>query len=311
MVDCIHQPVCLEKTVEHEQVGKDSSIHQEVSRDAAAVDTTSQQQAGAGLECADPADHAPAHLQAVTPFGIEETLIIFDWDDTILPSSWLSSSFQDTKFKAGDKVFWRHENDLMPEGTEGTVVACKDAPGLSVTVRFPKGTWLFDAVDLINCKELNIVAGLACETLRVAKEHGIVVLVTSSEQGWIERTCQKFLPTLYPQLDNVRLISARTSYASATAVLPAEWKLCAFENESKRVFGDRLQDPTKRKNIVSIGDGPDERHALLQLAGSLQNCLPKSLKLVEHPDVEQICKQHTLIQSASTESSTTMAALTC
>ena len=60
--------------------------------------------------------------------------------------------------------------------------------------------------------QLSEVATAAAETLRLAKQLGTVVLVTNAERGWIELSCQKFLPTLYPLLEDVKVLSARTTY---------------------------------------------------------------------------------------------------
>lgn len=38
----------------------------------------------------------------------------------------------------------------------------------------------------------------------MAKQLGTVVLITNAERGWIELSCQKFLPTLFPALESVK-----------------------------------------------------------------------------------------------------------
>lgn len=145
-------------------------------------------------------------------------------------------------------------------------------------------------------QQLSEAANAAAETLRIAKQHGTVVLVTNAERGWIELSCQKFLPTLYPTLENVKLLSARTTYESPTRSSPLDWKLCAFESEIRRVFGaEVVSEPERRKNILSLGDSVHEREALLRATACLPNCRSKSLKFVERPDIGQICKQHSLI----------------
>jgi hypothetical protein len=145
-------------------------------------------------------------------------------------------------------------------------------------------------------QQLNQVANVAIETLQVAKQHGTVVLVTNAERGWIELSCQKFMPSLYPVLENVKLLSARTTYESPALSSPLEWKLRAFESEIVRVFGaEDLSEPSRRKNILSLGDSMHEREALLRATAAIPNCRSKSLKFVERPDIGQICKQHSLI----------------
>jgi len=196
-------------------------------------------------DCATPAEE-------LRPFSFEETILIFDWDDTILPSAWVQSQ------------------------------------GLRLDEE--------SVVSEYQAEQLQQIAELAIETLRAAKQHGTVVMVTNAERGWIELSCQKFMPSLCPMLENIKLLSARTTYESRQCASPLDWKICAFRSELSRYYGDAaLGDCSKRKNVLSLGDSMHEREALLRSAAGLPNCRSKSLKFVERPDIAQICKQHSLI----------------
>eukprot|EP00440_Ansanella_granifera_P032635 gb/GFBE01035405.1/.p1 GENE.gb/GFBE01035405.1/~~gb/GFBE01035405.1/.p1 ORF type:complete len:349 (+),score=106.81 gb/GFBE01035405.1/:1-1047(+) len=191
---------------------------------------------------------------AETIFNREETVLIFDWDDTVLPSSWV----------------------------QGQGLRLDDSSEVSAWQR----------------EQLSQVANAAAETLRMAKQMGTVVLITNAERGWIELSCQKFMPTLYPALESVKVISARTTYESPEIVSPLDWKVHAFANEIRRYYGqDALVDGDRRKNVLSLGDSVHEREALLRASAPLPNCRSKSLKFVERPDIAQICKQHSLVTS--------------
>jgi len=194
-------------------------------------------------------------LSKETRFQMEETFFVFDWDDTVLPSTWVKS--QGLRLDAGS----------LPSAEQRAALA--------------------------------EVAATAGRLLRAARQHGTVILVTNAERGWIELSCQKFLPTLAPMLENVKMVSARTSYEGPHCPSPLEWKLRAFEDEIASYFGfDALMDPSKRKNILSLGDSVHEREALLTATSSLCNGHSKSLKFVERPDLSQICKQHELITNS-------------
>lgn len=185
-------------------------------------------------------------------FVVEETLFIFDWDDTVLPSTWVQC-----------------QGLRLDEGSELT-------------------GW--------QRQQLSEVAQITAETLRIAKKLGTVVLVTNAERGWIELSCQKFMPTLYPSLENVKVLSARTTYESPDLMSPLEWKVRAFESEIRRIYGDEVvAEPERRKNVLSLGDSVHEREALLRVCAAFPNCRSKSLKFVERPDISQICKQHSLV----------------
>lgn len=185
-------------------------------------------------------------------FTFEETFLIFDWDDTVLPSSWVQSQ------------------GLRLDESSQVSPAQRD--------------------------QLTEVANAAAETLQAAKRYGTVVLVTNAERGWIELSCLKFMPTLYPILEQVKILSARTTYDCPRHSSPLDWKLLAFDAEIRRMYGESgLYDSLRRKNVLSLGDSVHEREALMRATHSLPNCRSKSLKFVERPDISQICKQHALV----------------
>mmetsp|Transcript_67965 Transcript_67965/g.196898 ORF Transcript_67965/g.196898 Transcript_67965/m.196898 type:complete len:323 (-) Transcript_67965:364-1332(-) len=185
-------------------------------------------------------------------FTMEETLFIFDWDDTILPSSWIQR--QGLRLDSNSTVSHAQRESLAE------------------------------------------ASAAASETLRLAKQAGTVVLVTNAERGWIELSCLKFLPSLLPIIENVRIVSARTNFERAVHWSPLEWKVLAFEAEIARSCGAlALVDPSKRKNIHSLGDSVHEREALQRATFGLPNCCSKALKFVDRPDIGQLLSQHALI----------------
>ncbi|OLP93694.1 hypothetical protein AK812_SmicGene24364 [Symbiodinium microadriaticum] len=181
------------------------------------------------------AGEADADSSAVS---FEDTLLIFDWDDTVLPSSWVVRS-----------------SEVLPH----------------------------------HRKQLFEVATAAAETLRLAKQLGTVVIITNAERGWIELSCQKFLPTLYPALESVKVLSARTTYESSTlaSALPALMMCRAAHRLGLR--------KCRRKNVLSLGDSVHEREALRRATLHLPGCWSKCLKFVERPDISKICHQHALV----------------
>lgn len=51
----------------------------------------------------------------------------------------------------------------------------------------------------------------------------------------------------------------------------------------------------KKKNVLSFGDSAHEREALIRVTERMPNCLTKSLKFVERPELDHLMKQHELI----------------
>eukprot|EP00930_Biecheleria_cincta_P100239 TRINITY_DN91872_c0_g1_i1.p1 TRINITY_DN91872_c0_g1~~TRINITY_DN91872_c0_g1_i1.p1 ORF type:complete len:261 (-),score=54.68 TRINITY_DN91872_c0_g1_i1:55-804(-) len=188
-------------------------------------------------------------------FSAEETLLIFDWDDTVMPSSW-----------------------VLDEG-----LRVDDATALSASQE----------------EALAELARLAMRTLKLASRLGTVLLVTNAERGWVELSCQKFMPSLLPCLATVKTLSARSEYESAEAPSPFEWKYRAFTNEIGRAFeidprlGDSRQP--RRKNVLSFGDSGHEREAVINATANMPDTRTKSLKFIDRPGVEELRKQHALI----------------
>jgi len=191
--------------------------------------------------------------EGVSPFSIEDTLTIFDWDDTVLPTAWLTER------------------------------------GL---VRFDAGSVMSDT-DAAHLQEL---ATNAVQTFEVAKRLGKVVIVTNGEFGWVELSCNRFLPSLFHCLAGVDILSARSTYEPKGVVSPFEWKHLAFQNEIARHFGACPSE--QRRNIISIGDSAHEREALIRTTEGLapESCFAKSLKLMERPCVEKLRQEHEILR---------------
>jgi hypothetical protein len=197
---------------------------------------------------ATPSQYQPIEKHRFDP---QETILIFDWDDTMLPSSWVAD--QGLRAELDAKL-------------------TKDQEA-----------------------ELNDLSRLAIDTLRIAKTYGTVVLVTNAERGWIELSCQKFMPALFPALKEVKIFSARTEFERPEVTSPFEWKLKAFQCEIDRLFKVEKFPNTRRMNILSFGDSAHEREALIAATADLANCRTKSLKFVEKPRIEHLRKQHVLL----------------
>eukprot|EP00448_Togula_jolla_P035117 CAMPEP_0170634350 /NCGR_PEP_ID=MMETSP0224-20130122/36548_1 /TAXON_ID=285029 /ORGANISM="Togula jolla, Strain CCCM 725" /LENGTH=254 /DNA_ID=CAMNT_0010963591 /DNA_START=36 /DNA_END=800 /DNA_ORIENTATION=+ len=184
-----------------------------------------------------------------TLFSTEDTILIFDWDDTVLPSTWIQEQGL------------RLDNDSVPTAEQKA--------------------------------QLETMAEYAAQSLNTAKRHGKVVLVTNAEEGWIELSCNKFMPSLCSTLLDVKILSARSTYEQQGLTSPFEWKYLAFESEINSFYEMFSND--QRKNVISFGDSAHEREALIRVTERMPNCCTKSLKFVERPEVEQLLKEHELI----------------
>mmetsp|Transcript_1949 Transcript_1949/g.4293 ORF Transcript_1949/g.4293 Transcript_1949/m.4293 type:complete len:271 (-) Transcript_1949:150-962(-) len=182
-------------------------------------------------------------------FNADNTLLILDWDDTMLPTRWLENQ------------------------------------GLSLDVNSkPTEEQL---------EQLQTMAEHARQTLKEAKAHGTVVLVTNAERGWVELSCQRFMPSLWPSLRGVRVLSARSTFEQQGVAEPSEWKYLAFQSEIGAFCGPLSR--ARCTNLISIGDSPHERSALIRATECVPGCCAKSLKLMEKPDISQLVQEHRLL----------------
>jgi hypothetical protein len=223
--------------------------------DVDAEDTASDPSTELGSEEDSGSDCSEDEFQddSEAPFFPEDTMLIFDWDDTVHPTTWVQEQGL------------RLDEDSSPSAEQQ--------------------------------EKLQKMAERAAQTLSVAKRHGTVTLVTNAEHGWIELSCQKFMPSLYPALEGVKILSARSTYEHQGVASPFEWKYLAFEREIRGFCEASGEDERcgRRKNIISFGDSSHEREALIRVTEDLENCCTKSFKFVERPEVEELLKEHELI----------------
>lgn len=198
--------------------------------------------------CAD--EHAACGGKVASQNSKHETLLIFDYDDTLFPTSFLA----------------QHGYRL-------------DGPDASPEIQ----------------KVLDEYAQVVEKTLKEARQHGQVVILTNAETGWIELTSQKFMPSLSDLLESFPLVSARSTYEPLGITSPFEWKLKAFESVIHEHYAALRSRVVRGRNILSFGDSVHERDAAHQVCAKLARTVCKSVKFMERPDLAQLSKQHALI----------------
>ena len=173
---------------------------------------------------------------------------IFDWDDTLLCSTFLSSI----------------------------------------------GYKLDTQMDHYMIEQLKIHEELIIGIFKQAITYGPVFIITNAETGWVELSSEKFIPSIIPMLQQIKVISARSEYEKQYPNDPFKWKCCAIDS----VIGHLLSDITINKNIMSFGDSHIERNALFSVTKEKLQTLTKSLKFAEHPSIEQLKAQLNCLNNA-------------
>merc|ERR1719272_582595 len=180
-------------------------------------------------------------------YSPEETLIIFDWDDTLCPSTAIS------------------QDHMLPTPlVEGSAAM----------------------QDLVNEARL---------TLNKARElAGAVVIVTNATSGWMEKSCERWMPGLRSTLDKVEFTSARSAWEPAGLLSPTDWKEAAFEDIIRKFYSRYWGQSWK--NIIVIGDACYEHEALDRVAllapqGVSKRCRTKSIRFSQQPSVEILARE--------------------
>jgi len=137
-------------------------------------------------------------------------------------------------------------------------------------------------------RELRDLESSVIGLLRLAMSLGDVHVVTNAETGWVQLSAKKFLPGVMTILDQVKVISARSTYEQMFPDQPVKWKFCAFQ---ERV----LADSKSPKNVISFGDSHVEREAIRAVTRGLTSTKTKSVKFAEKPSMEQLRRQLELV----------------
>jgi hypothetical protein len=204
-----------------------------------------------------PADHD--HLVASrSPVTLEnDNLIIFDWDDTLLASTFLSNEG------------YRLDND------------CLLAPAVSAQLN-----------QLERCViTLLILAKRFGQVLIITNaEQGWVEL---SAQKFLP----KVVPHLEGvQVFSARTtFESQFPEAPTQWKLQAFSHLLAVQQQQQQQSTSASSLSTALKNVISFGDSQAEREAVKATAGALEGSRTKSVKFVERPSIEQLRRQIELI----------------
>jgi len=125
---------------------------------------------------------------------------------------------------------------------------------------------------------------------------GSVVIITNAEQGWVEYSAERFMPKLLPVLQQLRVVSARSTYERYFPNAPLCWKAAAFAHEANLAFSEESTPGTPQpqsdaaREIISFGDSNEERTAV-RIAAAQLGATHKSVKFVDLPSLEQLSKQ--------------------
>jgi hypothetical protein len=150
--------------------------------------------------------------------------------------------------------------------------------------------------ELQSLRELSL---LVVNTLKKCMQHGLLVIVTNAEAGWVEASSRTLLPDVYSLLGSIPVISARSTFESLVRDAPSLWKAMTFSrvvSEWSESLGEDLLLGDELPDVLSIGDAQHEREALFHICAQHEvKFRSKSIKLMERPTIDDLKKQHLAI----------------
>lgn len=87
--------------------------------------------------------------------------------------------------------------------------------------------------------------------LEEASKYGEVIIITNSDEGWVEFSARKYCPSLLPILSRYPIVSARTRYEKFYPCQPLCWKAAAFAHEVNEIY-DSLKNTDDTTSCASM-----------------------------------------------------------
>ena len=118
-----------------------------------------------------------------------------------------------------------------------------------------------------------------------------IVFISNADLKWINNCLTHFLPEFKDFLDEneIKIHSAKNIF-SKIVKSPVDWKLKCFKKVMTDLYGD---DAYYDLNVVSIGDGNEEKKAVFSLTKGLKNrkIRTKFIKMISFPSAASIILQ--------------------
>jgi hypothetical protein len=239
----------------------------------------------------------------------EQTLILFDWDDTLCPSNWIREnrpalSFfkpapQDEKFQKPLRELQKHVEAVLKLALRlGKVIIVTNAmePWVETSCRNFLPHLMPYVLDIPIIYARSVFDQYHCDTMR--RNQGSAFNRSSSGS----RGGSAALPGLYTASGQNKLGSynARMAMQQVDEMAPQRWKELAFEQEIAG-FYSRYQHQSW-KNVISIGDSIFERDAVRRVVvnrpSAKKKCRTKTAKLLDEPEIEELIAQVKVIHDA-------------
>lgn len=210
--------------------------------------------------------------QAQQPPRMDNTVFVFDWDDTLLASSWLAAE--------GLRLDY-------PAEVPAEAVAQLRVLEASVIKVLTRALQLGRDVHLVTNAETGWVE-LSAQRFMPGVFPLLRKLKIISARSTYER--------MHPDAPNQWKVEAFRRQIAMSFEDRMDLELGPVA-DPKAMPPPAQGPPSEALNIMSFGDSIHEREALHAVTGPMPNCLKKSVKFVERPTMEQLQRQLELVYS--------------
>jgi len=231
----------------------------------------------------------------------EQTIILFDWDDTLCPSNWIRENRPVLSFfkpAPQDEKFQRPLRELTVAVEATLKLALK--LGKVVIVTNAMEPWVETSCRNFLPQLVPIVSQIPVLYARSIYDSHCVDNSRRLQQQQAQQ--QAAMPGMYTATGQNKLgaINARLAGQAMDELLPQRWKELAFQQEITGFYSRyNLQS---WKNVISIGDSIFERDAVRRVVSTRQlqhkKCRTKTAKLLDEPEVDELIAQVRVIHDA-------------
>lgn len=228
-------------------------------------------------------------------FKPEQTIIIFDWDDTLCPSSWIRANKRVLSFFKPAPAVEKYQRPLRELQVAGeALLRFAMKLGSVIIVTNAMDPWVETSCRNFLPGLLPLVSQLPVVYARSIYEQQGVDQVRANSRG-SSPSGRTPLPGLYAANGQNRLsqFSSRMAQQRFDEMSPQRWKEVAFHLEVKEFYSRYSHQSWK--NIISVGDSIFERDAIrrvvVQRPNPKRKCRTKTLKLFDDPEIDELIAQ--------------------
>lgn len=217
-----------------------------------------------------------------------QTAIIFDWDDTLLCTTFLNYQMNGRPGARGGGGLGSQDG-LLNASAQGLLekeILASRGERESLGSSQPPPLFSEDVKHTMEQIQECVV-----ELLLKAMDLGNVFLITNASEGWVDFSARAYMPKVVDVLSRLTIISARSMYEHKYPGAYHKWKFNAFLEIHKKLDSETIT------NLISIGDSIIEMEAVHILGREFSESLVKTIKMKESPTPDELYKQLSLINT--------------